>query len=50
MHHGAEKVLLKCSWSADQEYIAAGSADRFVTFINVFVLCICTVKAYTFAL
>ena len=28
VHHGAEKVLLKCSWSADQEFVAAGSADR----------------------
>jgi Prp8 binding protein len=28
VHHGAEKVLLRCSWSADQEHVAAGSADR----------------------
>jgi Prp8 binding protein len=30
VHHGAEKVLLKCNWSHDQEYITAGSADRIV--------------------
>ena len=28
VHHGAEKVLLKCAWSPDQEYVTAGSADR----------------------
>jgi Prp8 binding protein len=28
--HGAEKLLLKCSWSADQERVACGSADRMV--------------------
>lgn len=30
VHHGAEKLLLKCSWSPDQEYVSAGSADRLV--------------------
>lgn len=30
VHHGAEKLLLKCAWSADQEYITSGSADRIV--------------------
>jgi WD40 repeat protein len=28
VHHGAEKLLLKCAWSPDQEYVTAGSADR----------------------
>ena len=28
VHHGAEKLLLKCNWSYDGEYISAGSADR----------------------
>jgi WD40 repeat protein len=27
--HGAEKLLLKCSWSPDQEKVACGSADRY---------------------
>ena len=26
--HGAEKLLLKCSWSPDQQKVACGSADR----------------------
>ena len=26
--HGAEKVLLKCSWSFDQTMVSCGSADR----------------------
>jgi Prp8 binding protein len=30
VHHGAEKLLLKCAWSPDQEFITAGSADRLV--------------------
>ncbi|RYH10795.1 WD40 repeat domain-containing protein [archaeon] len=29
-HHGAEKLLLRCAWSADGEYVTAGSADRLV--------------------
>eukprot|EP01035_Chromulina_nebulosa_P026856 gene26856-35223_t len=29
-HHGAEKLLLKCSWSPDQDRISCGSADRYV--------------------
>ena len=28
--HGAEKLLLKCSWSPDQQQVACGSADRCV--------------------
>lgn len=28
--HGAEKVLLKCSWSPDMDMVACGSADRYV--------------------
>jgi Prp8 binding protein len=28
--HGAEKLLLRCSWSPDQEKVACGSADRMV--------------------
>ena len=28
VHHGAEKVLLKCSWSPDGSKVASGSADR----------------------
>lgn len=28
VHHGAEKLLLKCNWSPDQEMFSAGSADR----------------------
>jgi Prp8 binding protein len=44
--HGAEKLLLKCSWSADQERVACGSADRMVyicMYINVCEVykCIC---------
>lgn len=27
-HHGAEKNLLKCAWSSDQERVACGAADR----------------------
>jgi Prp8 binding protein len=30
VHHGAEKNLLKCSWSPDGEKVACGSADRVV--------------------
>lgn len=30
VHHGAEKNLLKCAWSPDQEMISCGSADRVV--------------------
>jgi Prp8 binding protein len=30
VHHGAEKNLLKCSWAADGERVASGSADRNV--------------------
>jgi Prp8 binding protein len=30
VHHGAEKQLLRCAWSADQERVACGSADRMV--------------------
>jgi len=30
VHHGAEKLLLRCAWSPDQELVAAGSADRLV--------------------
>lgn len=30
VHHGAEKLLLKCAWSKDGEYITAGSADRII--------------------
>lgn len=30
IHHGAEKLLLRCSWSPDREKITAGSADRMV--------------------
>ena len=30
IHHGAEKLLLRCSWSPDGEKITAGSADRMV--------------------
>lgn len=30
VHHGAEKLLLKCGWSADGERITCGSADRNV--------------------
>ena len=30
VHHGAEKGLLKASWSADGEMVSCGSADRIV--------------------
>ena len=30
VHHGAEKNLLRCAWSSDQEYVTCGSADRYV--------------------
>jgi Prp8 binding protein len=30
VHHGAEKNLLRCSWSSNQEMISCGSADRTV--------------------
>lgn len=30
VHHGAEKLLLRCAWSRDGDYITAGSADRIV--------------------
>lgn len=30
VHHGAEKLLLRCTWSPDQKYITCGSADRLV--------------------
>lgn len=29
VHHGAEKLLLKCAWSPDQDFVTAGSADRY---------------------
>lgn len=29
-HHGAEKLLLRCAWSAEGEFVACGSADRNV--------------------
>lgn len=28
VHHGAEKLLLRCAWSANQEYLSCGSADK----------------------
>jgi Prp8 binding protein len=28
--HGAEKNLLRCAWSADQNFVTCGSADRMV--------------------
>lgn len=28
--HNFEKNLLRCSWSGDDRYVSAGSADRFV--------------------
>jgi len=28
VHHGAEKLLLRCAWSADEQRVASGSADR----------------------
>lgn len=28
LRHGAEKVLLRCSWSPDGERVTGGSADR----------------------
>lgn len=28
--HGAEKLLLRCSWSSCQSLVAAGSSDRLV--------------------
>jgi Prp8 binding protein len=27
--HGAEKMLLRCSWSPDGDQVACGSADRY---------------------
>ena len=30
MHHGAEKGLLRASWSPDGESVTCGSADRIV--------------------
>ena len=30
VHHGAEKNLLKCSWSPKMDLVSAGSADRMV--------------------
>lgn len=30
IHHGAEKNLLKASWSPDQSFVTCGSADRMV--------------------
>jgi Prp8 binding protein len=30
VHHGAEKLLLRCAWSSEGDYISAGSADRLV--------------------
>ena len=30
LHHGAEKLLLRCAWSPDQSKISCGSADRCV--------------------
>jgi|MDTB01.2.fsa_nt_gb Prp8 binding protein len=30
VHHGAEKNLLKCSWSPKMDLVTAGSADRMV--------------------
>ncbi|KAJ1397354.1 hypothetical protein B484DRAFT_407032, partial [Ochromonadaceae sp. CCMP2298] len=32
VHHGAEKLLLRCGWSPDQAMVSAGSADRLVIF------------------
>lgn len=29
VHHGAEKLLLRCSWSPDGERVSCGSADRY---------------------
>ena len=26
--HGAEKMLLRCSWSPDMKYVTTGSSDR----------------------
>lgn len=30
VHHGAERLLLRCGWSADQTMVTSGSADRIV--------------------
>ena len=30
LHHGAEKLLLRCAWSPDQSKVTCGSADRCV--------------------
>ena len=30
VHHGAEKVLLKCNWSPNGDKVTCGSADRIV--------------------
>lgn len=30
VHHGAEKLLLRCAWSADGDFFSCGSADRLV--------------------
>jgi len=34
MHHGAEKRLLRCSWSSDGALVSAGNADRMVHIWN----------------
>ena len=30
VHHGAEKLMLRCAWSSNQEYLSCGSADKIV--------------------
>lgn len=34
LHHGAEKNLLRCSWSPSQDKVACGSADRWDIFLR----------------
>jgi Prp8 binding protein len=38
--HGAEKLLLKCSWSPDGERVACGSADRYDIEHRVYYMCV----------
>ena len=47
VHHGAEKNLLRCAWSIDQEYVTCGSADRYVYSMCVYIKYTCENIPYT---
>ena len=49
--HGAEKCLLRCAWSMDQERVVCGSADRYVCCVCfVFIIIDCHILCSIFVI